>query len=806
MKKISLMLWATILLPIFSFAQFQVNGIVCDAETLNPLPGATVVFENTYNATISNSDGKFSIKNLKQKTYHLKISFIGYKTFEHSIHLSADTAVIVNLKHEPVMSDAVIITATRANTTTPATYSNIPLQEIKKINLAQDMPFLIQSTPSVVATSDAGAGVGYTSLRIRGTDITRINVTVNSIPLNDAESHGVWWVDLPDIASSTDNIQIQRGVGTSTNGAAAFGASINMQTSAINREPSLEITNAAGSFNTLKHSINAHSGIINNHYTFNVRLSKVSSDGYIDRASSDLKSFYISGAYHDKKNVLRINIFSGVENTYQAWNGVPSTILDSVRTYNPSGMYTDANGNTKFYENQIDYYIQSHYQLLYTRQINPKLNVNAALHYTKGFGYYESYKQNTKLSKYGLENIVIPIDSANNAVIKKTDLINRKIMNNDFYGYTFSLNYDDLKKTKISLGSSYNEYDGDHYGRIIWAQHLGNIAPNYNWYDNNGYKTDFNLYAKGSYEAIKKLQIYADVQYRRVFYRIKGIYQDLSALKQNETYNFFNPKGGLYYQITPNQSIYGSFAHAQREPSRNNFVDADSSQLPKPEKLFDFELGYKINKRVWFAAANLYYMDYTDQLVLTGKINHAGEAVMQNVDKSYRRGLELAAGVGYFYNLKLESNITLSNNKILNYADFIDNYDTYVQDSVYYGTSHISFSPEVIGNIMLTYKLHRNLHLQWNTQYVGKQYIDNTSDESRILNPYAIHNLRLQYEFKWKYLQHIASYFMLNNMFDKAYETNAWVYKYIYNGKLTKDDGYFPQAGRHFLAGVIVKL
>ncbi len=798
-KKLLTLLALMLLIPFIAFSQFVITGKVIDKKTKEPLPRAHIIVENTYKKTISDNNGNYKITLLKKDTYTIKATYLGYKNFEKQISLRKNTVLNIELERSAILEDEVIISATRAYDESPTTLKNISKKEISQINLGQDIPSLLSSTPSLISTSDAGTGIGYSGIKIRGTDMTRINVTINGIPLNDPESHQVYFVDLPDFASSINNLQIQRGVGTSTNGAAAFGASINIQTLKLKPKPYAVIDNSLGSFNTQKHSISVGTGLINNKFSFDARLSKIQSAGYIDRSNSDLKSFFVSGSYYSKKNLFKFNIFSGKEKTDQAWDGVPSDSLISNRTYNPCGEYTDHNGNTAYYDNQTDNYQQDYFQMLYSRQINLKLNLNAALHYTKGKGYYESYKTNQKLKKYNIENFLA--DSG----ITKSDLVRQKWLDNDFYGTTFSANYDNHKKLKMSVGGSWNKYDGDHYGKVIWAKNAIVIDKNNKYYKGKGIKKDFNIYSKINYQVYNKLNLYADMQYRNIIYNINGINDKLNDITQQHNYNFYNPKFGIFYKFNDKHNIYCSYAVANREPNRRNFTDADPGKTPKAETLYDYELGYNFNSQYFIAGANIFYMNYDNQLVLTGEINNVGDPIMVNVPKSYRTGIELTSAAKLSHKLKWNANLTLSKNKINNFTEYIDNWDTWSQDSTYLGETDLSFSPEIIANNQFTFEILKNFYFNFTTKYVGKQYIDNTSSDKRKLNPYLIDNIRINYNFKTNWIKDIGLNLMVNNIFDEKYETNAWIYRYYEGGKENYMDGYFPQAGINFLVGLHLK-
>ncbi len=801
MKKRWIAMIIAVILPIMAWSQFTVSGSVTDAKTGEKLSGAHIVLTNNYKAVVSDNQGKFTIAGLKKGEYQFTTSYIGYLADIRTINVDAYLQLEIKLQISPIMQEEVIIKSTRAGEKTPTTFQNISKEEIAKINTGVDIPYLIDQTPSVVTTSDAGAGIGYTNIRVRGSDLTRTNVMVNGIPLNDAESHGVWFVNMPDFASSVDNLQIQRGVGTSVNGAGAFGASINFQTQNLNQKAYAEINNAAGSFNSLKHTVSFGSGLIDNKWAFDGRLSKISTDGFIDRATSDLRSFYLSGAYYGKKTIVKLITFSGKEKTYQAWGGIPSNILDTNRTYNNMGEYYDANGNIKYYDNQTDNYQQDHYQFLISHELNKNWMLNAALHYTKGYGYYEEYKSQEKYSKYGLNNVYTAHDT-----IKKTDLIRRKILDNDFYGFTFAANYDNHNRVSAIIGGAWNRYEGKHLGTIIWMQYAGNNPINYEWYRNTGIKTDFNTYAKMNYQFTEKWSFYADLQFRKINYTISGINDNLALLAQNHEFNFFNPKFGAYYQLNDNSNLYASFAIANREPSRSNFVDNDPTKaFPVHETMQNIELGYSLKKNNFYLKSNVFLMNYNNQLALTGEINDVGDPVMTNVPESYRMGIEITAGAKIIKSLKWEANIALSKNKIKDFTEYVDDWDSGIQRTKYLGETNLSFSPEIIANNQFSYELFKGLTMSWITKYVGQQFIDNTSSDDRKLEAYLVNNVRLNYSITTKFIKEINLFFTLNNLLDAKYETNAWVYRYYNNDNQEVMNGYFPQAGRNFMAGLNLK-
>ncbi len=786
-------------------AQVVIRGKVTDKLTSAPLPGANLVLENTATTGVTDAQGIYIMNRIKPGKVFLKISFVGYETMKMSILVSKDTTLNFALEPAAVLGEEVNILATRAQGKYPTTFSTISNKEITSVNLGKDLPYIIQTSPSVVVTSDAGNGVGYTGISIRGTDLTRINVTINGVPLNDAESQGVWFVDMPDLASSTENIQIQRGVGTSTNGAGAFGASINMLTSTLNQEPYGELNFSGGSYGTLKTTVRFGTGLLASKFCVDGRLSYLHSDGYIDRAFSNLKSYYLSAGYFGKSTTLKLITFSGYERTYQAWYGVPKDSLENNRTYNPAGQYTDKSGNLAYYENQTDNYQQDHYQLIFSQQLIKNWNFNAALHYTRGRGYYENYEQDQPFAAYGLNDVIIGGDT-----ITSTNLVNRKMMDNDFCGITFSTNYTLPEKLKITVGGAWNRYFGEHFGKVVWAEYASNGNNERNWYYNTGLKKDFNLYTKVTWQILKPVSLFADLQYRHVGYQMEGTLDDQRALDQDHRFNFFNPKAGVFFSLSDKHNLYASFGVANREPSRNNYKDADPDNQPTFETLYDCEAGYSLTLNHLSVNANVYYMNYHNQLVLTGEINSVGEAVMVNVPHSYRLGLEVSAGIDISRKLKWNVNATLSRNRILDFTEYVDSYDstwTFTgQAATVLGETSLSFSPDVILGSIITWNPVSTLSLSLNSRYIGPQFIDNTGSKERSLNGYFVNGISAGYTLKTKLIKEIGFNLAVNNLFNVHYESNAWVYQYYYSNQHYEANGYFPQALINFLFGISLKI
>jgi len=803
------------MMPFVVLAQFNLSGKVINRSTSEALPGAHIRIENSLYESASDNTGTFKIKNLKPGSYSVIFSYIGFANDTVQLDINKSTELDIALEATVILEDEVIVYATRAGNNTPVAYQNINKKEISNANFGQDLPVLLGNSISAVSTSDAGNGMGYTALRIRGTDMTRINVTINGMPLNDPESHNVYWVDLPDFATSTDNVQIQRGVGTSTNGASAFGASINLQSAHFKSEPYAELNSAFGSFRSMKNSVSFGSGLINKHFSMDARISKLSSNGYIDRAKSDLLSFYISGAYTSGKDLLRFNIFSGKEKTYQAWNGIPSNVLDTNRTFNGMGAYFDNKGIQHYYDNETDNYSQTHYQVLYSHEFNKKLYLNASVHHTVGAGYYEEYQESDQLTNYGIDPIrlnapyyLIGSDTIHipDSTISTSDLIRQKHLANTFTGLTWALNYH-LNKLQSSLGGSWNTYTGNHFGTVIWSQFAGNTEINHEWYRSKALKNDFNIFAKTEYSITEKLHTWVDLQYRRIYYSINGIDDNSRDITQQHIFNFFNPKAGITYNLAVNQSVYASLSLSNREPNRDNFVDADPSKpVPQPEKLYDAEAGYSFSSNHLAMNINAYYMYYKQQLVLTGAINDVGSAIMINVPDSYRAGIELSAKVLFSEKLTWEPSVTLSHNKIKEFTEYIDNWDTYEQTSVNHSNTDLSFSPSVIANSSLNWMVFKRFNVNLISKFVGRQYIDNTQSSDRQLDPYFVNNLLVKYTLNPGFVKEISFSLIINNLFNEQYESNAWAYRYTSGNTLQKLDGYFPQAGINFMGGILVKL
>ena len=695
-----------------------------------------------------------------------------------SLSLSAQESVLDSLEVQNL--EEVIVSSVRVKDNIPIAFNNVSKEEISKRNLGQDIPILLNFLPNVVTTSDAGAGIGYTGIRIRGVNSQSTNVTINGIPYNDAESLGTFWVDLPDFSSSVENLQVQRGIGTSVNGSSAFGASINILTDKISQNPYFESANTIGSFNTVKNNFRFSTGLLNETIEFSGRLSKIDSDGYIDRASSDLKSYFLQLSYKKNKTLLKFLNFGGHEITYQAWNGIDLQTLENNRTYNPSGLYYDLNGEERFHENEVDNYKQDHFQFHWTQSFSENLSSNLGLNLTNGRGYYEQYNEN------GSE-----------------DFITRKWLDNQFYVINYTLNY--LKNNNnIIFGSTYSEYDGDHFGETIWSQNSGDIEFTDLFYNGNGLKKDFSNFIKSIYQISNDVSIYADLQLRNIDYQTLGSTSNIDQLVVDKKYSFFNPKAGLNYDINQKNKIYFSLSKAHREPTRSDFENNINIQ---PEELIDYELGWKYNSEKFFFNSNLYYMGYKNQLVLTGALDDVGSPIRENSGKSYRMGIELESVYKATNKLNISANISLSENKNVDYKT---NYNGVITD---WGDTDISFSPNVISSAGIQFIASQDLTLTLLNKFVGNQYMSNTESNISKLSSYSTTDLNILYTIKNSaYFSEIIVTAMINNIFNKEYVSNGYYYTYDDTWSdpnlitTIEGTGYYPQAKRNFLLGLTFKL
>ena len=707
--------------------------------------------------------GSKFLKTRRTKSIFFTLFSLLYSLFSFAQEQEKDSVKVNSL-------DEVLVSAVRVTTKTPVTFSNLDKKDIKYRNLGQDIPILMNYLPSVVTTSDAGNGMGYTGIRVRGSDATRVNVTINGIPYNDAESQGTFWVNMPDFASSVESLQLQRGVGTSTNGSAAFGASLNMLTDNYASKANGEISRSYGTFNSNKNTVKFSTGLLNDHFELAGRLSRIKSDGYIDRASSDLKSYFLQGTYVGKTTLIKALVFGGTEKTYQSWNGIDAETLNTNRTYNSAGKYTDEAGNTRYYDNETDNYQQDHYQLHWSESLSDKWSSNLAVHYTKGKGYYENYKEDADMTDYGL----LPVGA-----VTTTDLVRQKWLDNDFYGTTFSVKYKD-EKLDVIFGGGWNKYEGDHFGKVIWARYASQSELGDHYYDDFSTKTDGNIFAKANYQFTEKLSFYGDLQYRNVKYKANSAETGLV----DDNFNFFNPKAGLNYEINQKNTLYFSYARANREPNRTDYEGGNV----KPEKLNDFELGWRFNSEKFQLNSNFYYMAYKDQLILTGTLDDVGSPIRSNTDKSYRLGFEVDAIIKLSEKVILRPNFTLSSNK---------NVDLAVEGQNY-GTTKIAYSPEVIAGNIIVYSPIKNWHISLLQKYVGEQYMNNIELPAAKLADYFVNDFNISYEIKPKSIfESIIITSLVNNIFDKKYISNGYMYDiYPY---------YYPQAGINGLVGLTLK-
>lgn len=783
-----------------AWAQVSLRGKITDAAGQG-LAGANIWLEEAKRGTTSDRFGGFVLTDLPAGAYRLVISYLGYQDLVQTLELNSAQELNFELSEKTYSMDALVVKSTRSDRKTPMTYSNLNAEQISKNNQGQDVPFILQWTPSAVVTSDAGTGIGYTSIRIRGTDATRINVTINGIPLNDAESQGTFWVNMPDFASSTNDVQIQRGVGTSTNGAAAFGASINLNTAKVNQDAYGEVNGMVGSFNSLRGNVQFGTGLLKNGFSIDGRLSRITSDGYIDRASSNLNSYFVSAAWTGKNQLLRLNLFSGHEVTYQAWNGVPGSLINDweTRTYNSAG--TEKPGEP--YDNEVDNYRQTHYQLIFNRTLAPAWNLNLALHYTRGLGFYEQYKAGESFQDYNLQ---APNDS-----ISTTDLVRQLWLDNDFYGGVYSLAYT-KGKLDFTLGGGYNIYDGRHYGKLPWLQYSGDYVPGDKFYQSTSLKKDLNLYAKFNYQLARSLYGYADLQVRSISYDLEGNDREKRNIGLEDQLSFFNPKFGLSYLPNSRSTWYASFAVANRESNRDDYLSA-LPNAPRPERLYDTEAGYKYVGKKGALEVALYHMYYHDQLAVTGQINDVGSPIKVNIPKSYRVGIELSGGYQVNTSFRIQGNATFSRNKIVEFTEFLDDYDTDFnwlgQQQFVRKQADLVLSPNVIAGVELafipfhqgTWAEKQSLTLSLLNRYVGQQFIDNSGDASNTLKAYTFSDLRLVYQNKGQFLKQVELSLWVNNLFNARYSSNAWSYRYIYVGQTAVDQGYYPMAGRNLMIG-----
>jgi len=815
-----------LLFALGGFSQFTLKGKVTDQDG-SPLVGATVQILDSYIAVSTNSNGMYSIGKLEKKDYQLEIRFIGYETKRIDLQISADLTMDFQMLFSPYLSDEFTVTATRLNQESPMAFTTIDKKSIATQNLGQDMPELLSLTPSIVYTSDAGNGIGYTYMRMRGSDQSNINVTINGIPLNDPESQQVFWVDLPDLSSSTQDIQIQRGVGTSTNGSGAFGGSVNLQTEDLSPTPSGEVNLAYGSFNTMKATLKLASGTLNKHWSISARGSLIQSDGYMDRSAATLSSYFGSIQYSGKRSSLRFIAFGGGEVTHQAWYGVPRSRLNNdqqgmmdyavLNGYGPEHtanlLNSDRRYNYYLHENEVDDYNQFHNQLHWNQELNRNLVLSVSGFYTKGKGYFEQYQyeenafDDNTFAFYGIDNPIIGSDT-----ITSSDFIRQRWLDNDYYGMVFNLRYN-KKKWDVVIGGGYNQYKGDHFGNVIWSTVSTTYNSPFTYYQNSSIKNDGNIYSKATYDLNAVFSLYGDLQYRHIYYDFLGIDNEGNDLQQSIDLNFFNPKAGINAQLDPQNRIFASFAVGNKEPGRDDYIIAPPNDQPKSQSLYDLELGYTLQLKNLVMNWVFYNMQYKNQLINTGELNDVGAEIRTNVKDSYRRGIELNLNYQAFDWLNWVFNATVSENKIKNNVEYIDNWDTWGKDSINLGTSDIAFSPNWIISSQFAFTLFernykenkkQDLKVTLISQYVGKQFLDNSSEDSRSIDAYFVNDIRLNYTLEHIGIRNISFLFIVKNVFNVDYVSNGWVYKYKTGDEILNMDGLYPQAGINYMLGINV--
>jgi iron complex outermembrane receptor protein len=777
-------------------------------ENQSPLPGVNARILNSFKGTFSDENGKISLNNLKPND-QIILSMIGY--YRDTVVMKENMNEFkIQLKRNIITTSEITVVSTRGNENAIASQT-LQKEDLARLNAGQDMPFVLGTAASVVQTSDAGAGIGYTGIRIRGTDPGRINVTLNGVPLNDAESHGVWWVNMPDLASSLENVQIQRGVGTSGNGATSFGASINMQTRNISEKAFSEVTLGGGSFNTRRAILSFGTGLIGQRLSIEGKIAQINSDGFIDRGSTDLTSGFLSAVYSFKKTTLKFNYLGGKEKTFQSWAGVPeqklrgsATDIDSYINNNyldeeDANNIKNANPrtyNSYLYPNQTDNYRQQHFHFMVNRQINSKIIWNNTLHFTPGTGYYEEFRKNEALANYNLTNIP-------NFESITANLVRQRWLDNQYYGYIGNISIQH-EKVFWRAGIHANQYIGNHFGQVGWIQNIG-LIPQTEYYRNFAQKNEAGAFAKADMHLSEKLEIFLDLQYRYIDYQFEGIDQNLIRLPQSANFNFVNPKAGIQYKLNDKNLLFGYFGIAQREPTRDEFVNSTLQSRPKQEELFNYELGYKLQLNQQSLSLNVYRMDYNNQLVLSGAVNDVGAYIRQNVARSYRQGIEIQYGFKASKKINFELNATFSENKILSFNEYIDNFDDGSQLIIHHNNKDIAFSPNFISNNLIRFELHKNLELCLIGKFVGKQYLDNTKNELSKLDAYKTLDVKIDF-ISSKNNKKLNVGLLLNNVLNEEFESNGWTYPFIFNGTIQRQNNFYPQAPFHFLLNVSFRI
>jgi iron complex outermembrane receptor protein len=795
-------------------AQSVITGQVRSAKG-EAVPFAVVGIKNTQLAVTTNFEGEFKFKPIKNNVYILTTKCLGFLERTDTVKLNGDLVFNPVLTASNKQLDEVVVNANRVDKNNGMAFSNVDSETLKKQNLGQDAPYMLNQLPGVVVNSDAGAGIGYTGMRIRGSDGTRINVTINGVPVNDAESQGVYFVDMPDLVSSTNNIQVQRGVGASSNGAGAFGASVNFQTNQLHDKPYANVISTAGSYNTFRNTLAAGTGLLNDKFTLDARASNITSNGYIDRASSNLQSYYLAGGYYGKKTVIKFINFLGQEKTGQAWNYVPEdSIKNGNRTYNSNGQYVDANGVTKYYKNETDNYKQNNFQLHFIHQVSSRLSFNITGHYTKGSGYYEEYKQGEALSDYGLPNVITPKGDT----ISTTNLVRRLWLDNNFAGGIFNMNYTASSKLAFTLGGGYNTYFGKHFSRLMWAQYASSSDIDYQYALYTTNKNDGNIYLKTNYKPVSNLNLFVDLQARNVVYRYFGYTDTINQNYQNQSYTFFNPKMGLSYDASSRLNLYASLSVANKEPSGDDLTKNKPRVRPTSEQLIDLEAGSKYTLGKIYLAANFYNMQYNNQLVLNGQIDNVGNPKHVNVGNSYRRGIELELNYNISRYFSLGGNVALSQNKIKTFVEYLDSSYTYIdannvqqtgyangQTKIVHKNTDISYSPNVVSSVVFSVKPVRNMEISFINKYVSRQYLDNTSNVDRSIKGYNVLGIRANYTIKTKLIPEISFMLSVNNLLSTKYETNGYTYATYSNANIVNYNNLAPAAPINFLGGISLK-
>lgn len=711
-------------------------------------------------------------------------------------------------KHDKL--DSIIVSSSRAGKNTPVTYTSITKQQIKEQASSHSLPMILALEPSVVATTEGGIGLGYTKLSVRGTDDSRTNVTINGIAMNDGESQQVFWVNLPSIQGFLQSVQLQRGVGTSVNGSGAFGASINMQTTSAGANPYGAAEFSLGSYQTYMTTIAAGSGVLKNGLSLDVIYSHNNTKGYIRNAKADLNSFFATLGWRNENNSLKFNYIFGDQSTGITWEGIDLDKYENDRRYNVAGEYYDEAGNVHYYDNETDNYKQHYIQGIYTHQFSPYLTWNTTFNFTKGDGYYENYKYNTKFSKYGLKNQVV-----DKITYKKSDFIIRQGMDNSYYAGTTNLNYT-RGKVRATVGAAYSFYDGDHPGTMLWSKYNNNIPENYEWYINNGKKRDFSLFLRAEWDIIENLTAFADLQYRHVGFDLSGMDKDFVALDWKMKYDFFNPKAGLTFNASPRSKFYASVAVAHREPSRGDVkesIKANKADEIKQERLIDYEIGYKYVAPKLTVSANIYFMEYKNQLVATGKLSETGHVIKENIPDSYRRGIELAGAWQIAKPIRFDANLTLSLNKLKNFTAYFDTYDNIndwnpvEQTTEFYSKSNLTLSPEIIGMAMITVNPCKSISLSLNGKYIGKQYMDNSSSDIAKVPAYFVAGFNAMKDFKLKNNSAIQLSFTVDNLFNNKYYSYGWIAQSRFMDGSNPEiyQGVYAQAPINFIAKIAYK-